>query len=82
MKEIVVDGRRRMMLAMEVVKELVAQKVTDRIVRVRGPRYEPHQGAREMERRRKQRARSGLPVAEPASAHLAACVGIDEEGAS
>lgn len=82
MKEIVVDGRRRMMLAMEVVKELVAQKVTDRIVRVRGPRYEPHQGAREMERRRKQRTRAGLSVVNPAAVDLAACIGIDEEGAS
>jgi hypothetical protein len=64
------------------VDEVEAAKETaERLVRVRTPRYEPHQGTREMERRRKQRARAGLPVAEPAPIDLAACVGIDEEGA-
>ena len=45
-------------------------------------RHEPHQGAREMERRRKQRARAGLPVVEPPPVDLTACAGIDEENAS
>lgn len=59
-----------------------AEEEAERLVRVRGPRYEPHQGAREMERRRKRRARADLPVVEPAPVDLAVCVGIDEGGAS
>ena len=42
----------------------------------------PHQVASEMERRRRQRARAGLPVVEPAPVDHAACVGTDEEDVS
>jgi hypothetical protein len=58
-----------------------AHKTAERLVRM--PRYDaPHQGAREMERRRKQRTRAGLPVVEPAPVDPAACIGVDEESAS
>jgi hypothetical protein len=50
----------------------------DRAAR-RARRVGPHQGTREMARRRKQRARAGLPVVEPAPIDVAACIGTDEE---
>lgn len=54
-----------------------AQSQANRLLRL--PRYEPHQGVREMERRRRQRARAGLPIVEPAPIDAAARIGADEE---
>lgn len=80
MKEIVVDGRRRMVLALSALASIASSgSVTERIVKIPQSRYEPHQGAREMERRRKQRDRAGLPVVEPAPVDPTSCIGIDEE---
>lgn len=81
LKEIVIDGRRRMEQALNTLASIVSSgHFAERIVKVPQSRYEPHQGAREMERRRKQRVRAGLPVVEPPPIDLAACAGIDEEG--
>lgn len=44
--------------------------------------HEPHQGAREMARRRKQRACAGLAVVEPAPVDLATCAETSEEATS